>query len=343
MANVWRFTAYLALFLAEPHASPLLHGESKSVVIYIAASSRKKGGHATTLPALTAQGHWMQFSGGARYLGGRITNTLTDDDEIRSRIQKTHQLFGSMRQLIFSSKDVWIQVKQRLLTAMLLPTLLDGAGHWVVSAGMLRELTTEFNAMVRACLRFSTHTQRRHRITTEETLALAGMQPLSFYLDWKILGYAGHVQRMSDTRAPKIFMNAAFAGTKRSGGQPKSHERQRRDCLRRKGIDEGAWRDLAQDKGEWRRLIKAVPVLQPPPPKKFPSTWAKDPDLLIGEKVERKFGTKWFVGEIIGADFDCDFNELIWGVLYDDGDYEDMNQRELHKYICLDQVQVFAT
>ena len=52
---------------------------------------------------------------------------------------------------------------------------VNGAEHWVVSAGMLRELTTEFNAMVRACLRFSTHTQRRHRITTEETLALAGM------------------------------------------------------------------------------------------------------------------------------------------------------------------------
>ena len=196
--------------------------------------------------------------------------------------------------------------------------------------------------MIRACLRFSTHTQRRHRITTETTLQLAGMQPLPYYLDWKILGYAGHVARMGTHRAPKILMTTAFAGPKRSGGQPKSHARQRRECLRRKGIDEDAWRALAQDKGEWRRAIKAMSVLQPTAPNKFLSTWKKDPDMLIGEKIERKFGNKWFVGEIIGADFDSHTNELMWYVLYDDGDSEDMHVRELRKYICLDQVEVFG-
>ena len=248
-----------------------------------------------------------------------------------------------MRRLIFSSKDVWMQVKQRLLLSMILPTLLDGAEHWVVSAGLLRELKTEFNRMIRACLRFSTHTQRRHRITTATTLQLAGMQPLPYYLDWKILGYAGHVARMGAHRAPKIFMTTAFAGPKRRGGQPKSHARQRRECLRRKNIDEGAWTALAQDKGDWRRVIKAVvPVLQPTTPTKIRSTWSEDPDQLIGEKIERKFGNKWFVGEIIGADSDSHTNELMWYVLYDDGDSEDMHVRELRKYICLDQVEVFG-
>jgi hypothetical protein len=247
-----------------------------------------------------------------------------------------------MRQSIFSSKDVWIQVKSRLLQSMILPTMLDGAEHWVVSAGMLRELTTEFNRMIRACLRFSTHTQRRHKITTAATLALTGMQPLPYYLDWKILGYAGHVQRMSAHRAPKIFMNTAFAGPKKSGGQTKSHARQRRDCLQRKGIDESTWRAISQNKENWRRLIKSVPALQPPRSKTFLSTWKKDPDQLIGQKVEKKFVNKWFVGEIIGADLDCDTNELLWYVLYDDGDSEDMNQRELEKFICLDQAQVFG-
>ena len=148
---------------------------------------------------------------------------------------------------------------------------------------------------------------------------------------------------MGAHRAPQIFMNTAFAGPKRRGGQPKSHARQRRECLRRKNIDEGAWSALAQDKGDWRRVIKAVvPVLQPTTPTKIRSTWSEDPDQLIGEKIERKFGNKWFVGEIIGADSDSHTNELMWYVLYDDGDSEDMHVRELRKYICLDQVEVFG-
>jgi hypothetical protein len=67
-----------------------------------------------------------------------------------------------------------------------------------------------------------------------------------------------------------------------------------------------------------------------------PPAWASDPAQLIGYVVERKFKSKWYVGTIVGTDVDEDTNETIWTIIYDDGDAEDLNERELEKYLCMD-------
>ena len=53
----------------------------------------------------------------------------------------------------------------------------------------------------------------------------------------------------------------------------------------------------------------------------------------IGRHVEQKFRTKFYAGEITDWDIDKDTNELIWSVVFDDGDGGDYNARELQKII----------
>jgi hypothetical protein len=254
---------------------------------------------------------------------------------------KANQVFGCMRQHIFASKDVWNSVKCRLLTAMILPTLLDGAEHWVVTADLMRELNSTFNSMVRRCLRRTTHTQRHHGITTDQNLAALGMSPLTYYLDWKILGYAGHVQRMELHRAPKIAANSIYTGAKTSGGQWKSHGRQLRECLGRKGIEEENWKGAAQDRAGWRAQIKAH-VEVPSERRHRDLSWQKDPDSVVGMVCERRSQAKYFAGEVTAADRDEETNEIIWTVCFDDGDPGDYNERELRRIVCEDQLQVFG-
>ena len=52
--------------------------------------------------------------------------------------------------------------------------------------------------------------------------------------------------------------------------------------------------------------------------------------------MEQRFEGKWYAGIIVDTDIDCDTNETMWRVLYDDGDMEDLHARELDKILCPD-------
>ena len=107
------------------------------------------------------------------------------------------------------------------------------------------------------------HTQRKYRVTTEEMLERFGMQPLHYYLDWRILGYAGHVVRMDESRLPKIIRNTKLQGKRKAGAPRKTHKRQLNDSLKRKEIKTSEWQKIALDRNEWRQRIKAVIACAP--------------------------------------------------------------------------------
>ena len=135
------------------------------------------------------------------------------------------------------------------MLGLVLPTMLDGAENWIVSAAALRKLQTTYRRMVRSCFRLNLHTTRKWEITTQELLDRLHMEPLEHYLQWRALGYAGHVARMPNRRLPKQMSQATLPGPKMTGGQPRTYDRQLQRYLKDKGIlDE--WGTLAQDKGK---------------------------------------------------------------------------------------------
>ena len=58
--------------------------------------------------------------------------------------------------------------------------------------------------------------------------------------------------------------------------------------------------------------------------------------MIIGAPVEKRFGTKWYMGRITGTDTDIETDDNIWRVRYDDGDNEDYNEKELQAILCDD-------
>ena len=89
---------------------------------------------------------------------------------------------------------------------------------------------------------------------------------------------------------------------------------------------------MARNRTNWREAIRAPPVYATK--YKPHAEWTKSPDLLIGCLVGKQFGHKWYSGEITESDIDIDTSEIMWRVLYDDGDEADYNAKQLDKIIC---------
>ena len=161
---------------------------------------------------------------------------------------------------------------------------------------------------------------------------------MEYFLDWKILGFAGHVARMGNHRLPnKIMRGKVTGGIPRIGAPPKSHKRQREQCLRRKSIEFSNWMELAADKMKWRTLIKnlvAVPKSTSTKKNLFRENWELKPELALGRCIEKQFKSKFYTGAVTDTDIDVDTNEAIWGVHYDDGETEDFNARQLKRVLC---------
>ena len=328
------FNLYVKKFRSRVHVATAAVPKSKSVAVYVPA---KTGEIAATdrLYVNRDNTEWIDFADKSAYLGSQINSDLNDDEEISKRVTKGLQMFGMLRRHLLGSKDVWNAVKKQVVLGMLLPIMLDGAEAWVVSAKALRELQSGYNFIVRGCLRFSLYTTRKYRITKECLQIKLGVESLEYYLDWRILGYAGHVARMEDHRLPKKIMMGNVSGKARAGAPPKSHMVQRRQCLKRKGIEEVSWMELALDKNNWRELIKKVgPHIGTKTSPRFKEDWELKPEVALGRCVEKQFKSKFFTGQVIGTEIDVDTNEVIWEVLYDDGDKEDFNARQLKRVLC---------
>ena len=85
------------------HTSKKDNEKSKSSIIHIPATNDQKMNCRQKPVEIRGEydnpTSWVTYQQSSRYLGAIINSTLTDDEEIRSRIDKTVSLFGSMRKI----------------------------------------------------------------------------------------------------------------------------------------------------------------------------------------------------------------------------------------------------
>jgi hypothetical protein len=177
--------------------------------------------------------------------------------------------------------------KKMVFEGMIIPTLLDGAEHWVVSADKKREPNTTFNSMVRSALRFTTCTTRKHRITSKELHGKVALENLDCYLDMRALGHAGHAQRMGPGRLSKQLRDSFLLRPQKRGRPHKTHNDQVRECMKRKGIQLAERKLLALNKTKWRAAIRAPSVCQTKSSSGRYAEWLDAPGSLHGVVVEK--------------------------------------------------------
>ena len=212
------FVEYIETFRINMHkpntATPTK--PSKSVIVHVPAAGNKTGAPLKQPIKLRQLADGTSgticFVRSCVCLGATINEALNDDEEIDKRTLKATQMFGMLRPNVMASKDTWPDVKKQIFVGMLMPTLLDGAEHWIISDSKRRELNVVHNTMVRSSLRFTSCVTRKYRITCQEMHGKLGLENLDYYLDQRMLGHAGHVERMGNERLPKLMRDSCLVG-----------------------------------------------------------------------------------------------------------------------------------
>jgi len=348
------FTDFLLDFSIAVHMGSADNTKPKTVVIFVPPRSKDNKFETATWPEdplavlelppsprdPTRTARFIPILQSALCLGHRINNSLTSHQHMADRMSKTTQLFGALRKNFLGSKNVWIKVKAVVFTSMILPTLLDGVECCVLTRLSMDELTTTYHRMVRSALGISPRVQRARRWTSEMMLRRLGLQPLHYYVDLKVLGFAGHIQRMPAHRLPQLIRDSTLPGKRKRGGQHKTHAKFLRQSLHRKGIPVAEWKTMAGDRSAWRKAVTSVTKLGARITRKCRSrlrnAWTAVPKMLIGKHVEKRFRGKYFVGTVVEVDSDDETHEKLWRVKYDDSDVEDCTGKDLQKILCDD-------
>ena len=100
-----------------------------------------------------------------KYLGILVNEQCEPKKEIRSRVEQARRIFTSMKSL-FTSRDLSMQLRIRLLRCYIFPVLLYGAESWTLSPSLDNQISAFEMYLYRRILRISW----MDRVTNEEVL-----------------------------------------------------------------------------------------------------------------------------------------------------------------------------
>jgi len=237
--------------------------KSKTEAMYIpGARSAKSDGDAS--PFAVDDG-LVSFCTEFKYLGSIIAQSLRADADIDRRIASATAVFGALRFVVFQNRRLSMEVKGRVYTTLVLSTLLYGSECWSMREDLLRRMRSFHNGCVRMMCRVTrAHVIRRH-ISTASLLHRLRIWSLDEYYHNRLLRWAGHVARMDvAVRIPRQLLTAWVHNPRPIGRPAMTFGHTLQKALRRNGLPlefagPDGWRDLAQDRLEWRRRTTPLP------------------------------------------------------------------------------------
>ena len=200
-----------------------------------------------TSPVQLGGGRLLSFCTKFKYLGTTIPSDLDPAVEITTRLGKAQGAFRVMRRVL-TDRKLALQTRAKIYKVLVLTVLLYGSESWALTATHQQKLAS----FHRRCLRSMCHTNlfktRVHRVTTAALLERAGLEPLIFYLDRRMITWAGKVARMSMDRVPRRMLTA-WLPCKRPRGCAKTWGAALNEALKRRGIPTklDIWMAMARD------------------------------------------------------------------------------------------------
>jgi len=128
------------------------------------------------------------------YLCSYLSNTITVDIDISSRLANGGDAFGNLQRRLWGEYCVALPMKIAVYQAVVLSTLLYGCESWVLYRRLVRRLD-EFHMR---CLRNIAGIKWQDRVPNTEVLRLCGISGIEAFLLAAQLRWVGHVVRMDD-------------------------------------------------------------------------------------------------------------------------------------------------
>lgn len=219
----------------------------------ISLKKTKAMGQGTETPSsIIINNYTLEAGSTFTYLGSTITNNLSLDAEISSRIGKAASTFGKLTARVWDNGQLTAHTKVQVYRACVISTLLYGSEAWTLYSYQERRL----NSFHLRCLRRILGITWRDRITHTAVLERAQLPSMFSLLRQRRLRWLGHVRRMDDGRIPKDILYAELLSGKRQAGRPQLHYKDVcKQDLKSLNISPATWEDAAQDRLKWQQAL----------------------------------------------------------------------------------------
>ena len=197
---------------------------SKSEAMFFPAANRHVADGDTTPFPVDGDG-LINFCSKFKYLGGLLVNSLSDADEVKSRIGAASRAYGLARRHIFTSPLISKETKRRAYESLILGILLYGSETWVLTSEMRRQLSVFHHGCVRRMCHVTWKKSWHHHIRASDLELRMGLKSMEYYLAKRRLGWFGNVMRMDfQSRLPRQLLTSfVFDHPRKSGGQYKTY------------------------------------------------------------------------------------------------------------------------
>ena len=146
--------------------------------------------------------------------------------------------------------------------------LLYGAECWCLTEDLLSRLRSFHHRCIRAMCGVTRWHTWRHRIRTAELRKRLRVENIDFYVNLRMLRWAGHVARMGHERLPRRFLTSWVRHPRPHGRPQFTFGHTLNKTLARAGLptDFEEWSAMAQDRAAWRARIYSLAEYPTPPP-----------------------------------------------------------------------------
>ena len=185
------------------------------------------------------------------YLGSYLSNTISVDTYINSRLAKAGDAFGKLQRRLWGEHSVALLTKIAVYQAVVLSTLLYGCESWVLYRRSVRRLD-EFHMR---CLHKVAGIKWQDRVPNTEVLRICGSSGTEAFLLAAQLCWVGHVVRMEDDRIPKQVFFGQLSSGKRPQCGPVS---QVKTNMKRCGLQPKSPSTTPFDRAQWRTTCQSA-------------------------------------------------------------------------------------
>ena len=186
------------------------------------------------------------------YLGSKLHQSCSLDQETTFRISKASQSFGGLRERCWSRKGISLKTKVDVYKTIVLKALTFS----LETCTLLSKNISQLERFQQFCLREILNIRWQDRVTNEEVLHRCGCVSIASLLAKSQMSWSGHVARMDDTRIPKQLLYGELCiGTRTHGGQRLRFKDTLRLNLKKCNIGQD-WETLAQNRSAWRKAVK---------------------------------------------------------------------------------------
>ena len=203
-----------------------------------------------------------------KYLGSTVTSSDSIDEEVRLRIAAGSRCTWSLKKLL-KSRMLSKRTKLQIYVVIIRPIVLYGCETWRLTKELERQLDVFERSVWRRIygpIRDPDTGEFRWR-SNEELLEATHLPPLSCVQKSIRLRWAGHVARMEETRTPRRVMLGTPEGRRPLGRPRKRWVDNIEEDLTALGVRHTwRWMNIAQDRPQWKQLVKAARDLHGPRP-----------------------------------------------------------------------------